>query len=145
MFSSADPANKGWDYMHGANKSDVLYGYDGMDQMYGKAGDDRIIGGKGHDHAWGGPGDDYINVSDGQDEPANREEVHGDGVDMPNGTKDYCVVDEDPNDGVIANQCETLVIKDIGLPGDTLVSRSEKLALEHKGTFYSPGTYHFAS
>lgn len=131
--------HEGWDYIGAFAGNDVIHGGNGMEIIQGVKGNDRIYGEMGHDHAFGGPGNDTIHLEDGKDEPGDVEQVIGDGG------RDFCVVDEDTRDGVIAHKsCETLVIKAVtGMNGATKVFNTHHA--KHRGQAvprrFVPGTY----
>lgn len=131
--------HQGWDYIGAFGGDDVIYGGTGMEILQGVAGNDRMYGEKGHDHAFGGPGNDEIYLQDGEDEPGDVEQVIGDEG------KDFCVVDEDTRDGVIAHKsCETLKITPVrGMNGATKVFNTHHA--KHRGQAvprrFVPGTY----
>jgi hypothetical protein len=131
---------KGWDYIAAFEGDDVVHGGMGMEIVQGDDGDDVIYGEMGHDHLFGGRGNDKLYVQDGKDEPGNVEQVVGEEG------KDVCVVDEDPNDGLIAHKsCETLVIKAVpNMDGATRIFRTHMA--KDRGDYihrkFYPGTYH---
>ena len=130
----------GWDWIGAKSGNDVVFGGPGMEQMYGDHGRDKLHGGRGHDHLFGESNNDKLFLQDGQDEPGHVEQAMG-----GYGT-DYCVVDEDPRDGLIIGDCDTLMIKDVkDMTGATRIARG--VSAYERGEFipkkFYPGTYHF--
>lgn len=130
--------HEGWDYIGTFGGSDVVYGGNGMEIIQGVGGNDRIYGEMGHDHVFGGPGNDTLHLEDGKDEPGDVEQVIGDKG------RDFCVVDEDTRDGVVAHKsCERLKIVAVaGMNGGTKIFNTHHA--KHRGAAartVGPGTY----
>lgn len=134
----------GWDWVHSGAGDDVIYGGGSMDQLYANEGDDRLIGGRGHDHLFGDSGDDYLNAADGADEPMHVEATFGDRELLGQSGNDTCVLDEDPQDGVVIGGCEKVVIRSVpGLDGGTPWGKMQGCVLDDTCIegYLTPDTY----
>lgn len=137
----------GMDYVNARGGTDHVYGGGAMDQMSGGCGSDFVYGEAGHDHLGGdtkpcrqtGGGNDYLNTADGVDEMHHIETIKGyDG-------NDTCVLDEDPHDGIMVDECETVVLKDLSNfsgPTPTLTLHAAQNGGQPSGSLPGPGTYH---
>lgn len=136
----------GMDYLNARYGTDHVYGGGAMDQMSGGCGSDFVYGQGGHDHLGGdtkpcrktGGGNDYLNTADGRDEMHHIESIKGyDG-------NDTCVLDEDPHDGIMVENCEKVVLKNLpnlSGPTPTFTLRAAQNGGKPSGSLPGPGTY----